>query len=371
MKVEVLIYVYLAICVSMIIFNMVCVLVFRGRERRINKKADRFKDTLHHQFSLIRDGQMPDDRHRRYLFRKLKRTGNLLAFDESLIHLREQDAESASVYMDHVCEVFFRLMDRYRKKGEILVTFYLYILETHHVMQGRRKELLREVILPMVMSNSVYCRENALQVLYSSADADIVRDALIMLDRNGRVHNSKLLTDGLLKFAGDQAQLGDKLWEVFDSFTLSMQLVILNWSRFSSDRYKDIMLTMLTDHSRDDELVFSSIRYFGKYPDPRARPILLDYADISKDLRWEYSAIASAALAIYPGDDTVAQLKKNLHSDSWHIRFNAARSLEIIGYEYIDMVDVFEGSDRYAREMLQYRTDQLRKRQEAAQCTTV
>ena len=40
------------------------------------------------------------------------------------------------------------------------------------------------------------------------------------------------------------------------------------------------------------------------------------------------------------------------------MRVNAAQSLEQLEVTYLELQDIFDGSDRYAREMLQYRFDQ-------------
>lgn len=54
-----------------------------------------------------------------------------------------------------------------------------------------------------------------------------------MVDESGRFHHAKLLTDELLTFGGDKQQLTQALWEGFDTFSLSMQVVILDYIRFS------------------------------------------------------------------------------------------------------------------------------------------
>ena len=63
-------------------------------------------------------------------------------------------------------------------------------------------------------------------------------------------------------------------------------------------------------------------------------------------------------LASYPGDRTVAILKELLHSPNWHVRYNASQSLMALGLYYTDMIEVFEGRDRYAGEIMRYRFDQ-------------
>ena len=39
MKVEILIYAYLAVCAAMIIFNIVCIFVFRKKDKNIEKRS--------------------------------------------------------------------------------------------------------------------------------------------------------------------------------------------------------------------------------------------------------------------------------------------------------------------------------------------
>ena len=50
-------------------------------------------------------------------------------------------------------------------------------------------------------------------------------------------------------------------------------------------------------------------------------------------------------------------LKQALHNPNWYVRFNAAKSLEAFHLAYWELGDVMEGSDRYAREILQYQRD--------------
>ena len=74
-------------------------------------------------------------------------------------------------------------------------------------------------------------------------------------------------------------------------------------------------------------------------------------------MHWEYTSIACFALASYPGERTIAVLKKNLSSRNWYVRLNASQSLENLNLEYADFIDIFEGNDRYAGEMICYRFD--------------
>lgn len=99
------------------------------------------------------------------------------------------------------------------------------------------------------------------------------------------------------------------------------------------------------------------MRYFAKYHDDEVYPVLLDMAGKYDGGHWEYAAIACTALAGYPGEKTVETLKNALHVPNWYVRYNAAESLVRLGVKYFDLIDVIDGKDRYAREILQFQLD--------------
>ena len=128
------------------------------------------------------------------------------------------------------------------------------------------------------------------------------------------------------------------------------------------------MLRLLKNEQEDDEVHYACIRYLGKYPSEEAYSLLLDFVEKEQERPWQYAAIAASALAAYPGDETVEILKKKLSSRNWYVRLNASKSLEILGLGYADLIDIFDGSDRYAREILLYRFDMRKaKEKEAAE----
>ena len=212
-----------------------------------------------------------------------------------------------------------------------------------------------------------------MQALYTAGDPAVLVRALRIIDASSLYYHSKLLSDGLLNYTGDTRELADALWEAFDAFQPWMQVTLLNYFRYSSGAYCEKIHALLNDPAQDDEVRFACLRYLGRYPYPPAYADLLRYATPSENARWEYAAIASSVLASYPGAETAAVLERNLYHPNWYIRFNASKSLEQLGFGYRDLIDVIEGHDRYASEILRYRFDvrELEERKEDAVCTTV
>lgn len=363
MKVELLIYAYLVICAAMIGFNIVCIFVFRRKERMLDKHSKKFTERVRMQI----ESGVVEETHCKYLARKLKRIGNLTAFDQTLSDMHAEYPEQIKTYIASLASVFVYLTLTYEKKNKLQAAYFPYLIKKYRVFEGRDIRLITDILLALVREPSLYCRQNALQALYSIGDADCVIKALCSVDASEFYHHPKLISDGLLEFSGDKAKLAEALWNKFPRFSETMQVTVLDYFRFESGMYGEKMLELLLSGDRSDEAAYCCIRYFGKYPNEAAYPHLLMYAKDTDESRWEYAAIAASALASYPDGQTVDTLKQILSSRNWYVRFNASKSLETLGLTYPDLIDIFEGADRFAGEMMRYRLDQKRMRAKRAE----
>ena len=362
MKAEILIYAYLAVCAAMIGFNVVCMFIFHVKDKRLDRYSTRFIKIVH---QVIED-QTVTEEHCKYLSKKLKKINNLMAFDKTLEELFPQNPKQTKDYIRQLSSVFTYLTLEYKKKSEIQAAYFPYIIHKYKVFQGQPISIVMDTILELVHSPSLYVRENALQAIYSIGSVECTINALWILNESSYYHHPKMITDGLLNFSGDTKQLAERLWDNLHHFSKKMQRVIVDYFRFSSSDHQERILELLTSHGVDDEVAYSCIRYLGKYAYPPAYPILTGIVERYQHNQWIYTAITASALASYPGDRTVAVLKELLHSPNWHVRFNASQSLMSLGLYYTDMIDVFEGRDRYASEIMRYRFDQKNMKEKEA-----
>ena len=352
-----MIYAYLAICTSMILFNLACVFVFRRRDTSLRRLSSRLETRVAEQLERVRAGQPVEERHKTFLQKSLRQTSRLLAFDDTLDRLLSREPEVVWEYLRQISPVFTCLAIENQYHSSIKLTYFAYVVRKYRILKGRPAGPVLDVMNTLLGMPSLYCRENALQAIYSSGNCGCVISALQAVDESPRFHHAKLLTDGLLTFPGDREQLSRELWRHFDRFSVKMRVVILDYFRFSGMDMQEQLLPLLADPRQDDEIRFSCIRYFGKYPCQAAYPLLLDFVNHPKGNRWEYAAISASALASYPGQHSTDVLKQALHSSNWYVRFNAAQSLERFHLTYLELSDTLDGNDRYAREILQYRMD--------------
>ncbi len=362
MKVEILIFAYLAVCASMIVFNIVCIFVFRHRDKKIDSSKIDFETEI----KQCIDNKAVDSKHREFLMKKLKKVNNLTAFDKTLNDLYLDYPDQIIWYLEDISSVFVYLCLEYLKKNKIQSAYYPYIIRKYRIGSGKNISIITDTMLILVGDSSLYCRQNALEALSVIGDASSIVKALHIIDESGYYHHSKLISDALLDFSGNNIKLSDLLWSEFSKFSEKMQLSILDFFRFSSGEHVKRVFQLLTSKDTSDEIKYSCIRYLGKFHYDPAYPYLLDYAKDTDEVHWEYTAITAMSLAAYPCEQTKEVLKNLLHSSNWYVRYNASQSLETLGYTYTDLIDIFDGDDRYASEIMRYRLDQKKLKESEA-----
>ena len=363
MGVEVMIYIYGAICFSMIIFNIVYGFLMRRSEPRMNKKIKRLQKKIDVQIENICAGKPVDSKHLNYLEHKCKHVNYLIAFNEILNIMIEKENVIFSQYLYQIRSVILYLAVSYQKKENMQAGYFSYFLIKYAKKTQLPIDSIQDILLKYVEKDNFYCRVNALDALYAYGNTDNVVEALKIQDDQKVFVHEKILTEGLLSFSGSHDELIAHLWKDFNQFSVHTQLAICNYIRFYSGKYKKEMLEILQDERQDKELRLSAIRYFGKYTDDSALKILLAFAKDKDPAHWEYANVAVSSLARYSGQEVVDTLKDALHSSNWYVRYSAAISLEAHHVDFSDLIDIVAGNDRYAREMLMYRleTAQLQK----------
>lgn len=364
MKIEIIVYSYLAVCLAMIGFNIVCIFLFSRNDRETEQSRLYYTNLIKGQFG--RD--IIEEKHRILLLKRLVHVRELMAFDKSLEILYKDHPKEVQTYLRGLENVFIALGNRYSRKNEIQMAYYPYIIARYRLFYGEDQPQINRLMVDLLNKPSIYSRENALNAIYSMGISENVADALKIVDSSGYYHNKKLLTDGLMTFTGDKKELNELLWNHLPEYSLNMQLAILDYIRFSSGDFQERMLNLLKEDC-DSEIHFCAIRYLGRYPYEPAYEQLMKYAEHEDESRWEYTSITCFALASYPGERTVAVLKKNLSSRNWYVRLNASQALENLKLEYADFIDIFEGDDRYAGEMMRYRFDRKKLIEKGAKAT--
>ena len=357
MNVEDLLYIYGAVCVSMIIFNVIYNITLSRRGSSLEKRCQKIKKQLDVQLKIIENNGKVSENHLKYLWRILRHINYLAAFDRVLYELLPEQNEVKKEYIRQIKPVIMYMSTLYLKKESIQMSYFAYFLSRCEIRNRQQFDTNQDILLEYVKKDNLYCRCNALQALYNFGDEEHIAQALIVQD-DGRVFlHEKILTEGLLSFSGEHSVLIRRLWSEFEDFSIHTQLAILNYIRFYSGDYKKEMLAIMLNKDMDKELRLSAVRYFGKYYyEPALNTLLAFTMDKNQD-KWEYATVATSSLSIYDGEEVIEALKEALCSSNWFIRYSAAQSLTSHKIDYSDLTDIVSGNDRYAREMMTYRLE--------------
>ena len=349
----------------MICYNIVYVFILKHREKALGTNSAKLEKVIFDELDRIKSGDEVLESHKKFLKKSLGRIAGITAFDKALENIFKIQPKLCEEYLMQTYCVFECLAHKYISKDTIKIAYFPYILQKYNILKHDEEGKLTDVLLELLRSVNVYCRENTLKAIYSIKNPEIVVSALKVIDKNLSFHHPKLICDGLLSYKGDKENLKEMLFESFNAYSTGMQLNILNYFRFGNIRCDKEMLELLTSEKANNELRFSAIRYFEKFPIAEAEGIIQTIAENMEGRTWEYQAISSSALKSYPGDVTFKILATNLSSSNWHIRQNSAISLEKLGYTYHDLISVFDANDRYAREIMRYRLDRRNTEKEA------
>ena len=264
-------------------------------------------------------------------------------------------------FREYICQTapdIVSLTASYRKKDNIAHMFYVFMLKKYGYLRHCYTSELIANLRDLLDDGDSTCAEGILLAVYQIGNPEITLEILKQADRFDRFLHPKIISDGLLSFAGDSTVLQVLLLDHLSEFSETMQVNLLNYLRFASGAHCAYMLQILQTPEAYDEVRFSCIRYLGKYPYEPAYPLLLRLASGEQEKRIEYAIVALAVLRHYPCQETIDVLRMKTNHPNWFVRYNATESLEFLGIEYQDLIDIFDGNDHFARDMLQYKFDQ-------------
>lgn len=293
-------------------------------------------------------------RHLKELKRRLVRVNQVITLERVLAELETEATFAQECYLNAIRPVLDCCAAAYRQKEVTQAAYYAYFLNRRRGGTISVGDGLMTVLLDYLKRDSLYCRVNAMNVLYAYGDAACVFQAVCELDRLDGFPHGKLLTEGLLSFQGDHEKLIALFFRSLGGFSELTQVAVLNYIRFQSGERCAEMLALMTDENKGKEIRPAAIRYFGKYHYPPARDILLQFLQDPTELCWENAAVSATSLAGYQGEEVTKALLNSLNSPNWHIRSNAASSLNDHSLSYEQLRHIMTGKDRYAREMMLY-----------------
>lgn len=412
--IETLLWIYIAVCLSLILFQCLFIAVIALRSYLDRRVAERRYREIVGQLERISVNKPVAEEHQRVLKRELFLTSALYCYENALRRILEEiengtlalrdPNEITNVIIDirhraikgdersrghskirmrlrpkkalirplprDLADRYFReylrqtapslvsLTASYRKRDNIVHMFYVFMLKKYGYLRHCYTSELVANLRDLLDNGDSTCAEGVLLAVYQIGDPKVVLQVLQQVDKTERFLHPKIISDGLLSFSGDAQELQLLLLDHLLNFSEQMQVNLLNYLRFSGGAHCERVLQLLQSEETYDETRFSCIRYLGKHPYAPAYDLIAQFASGEAGRGIEYAIIALTVLRYYPHPRTTEILRSQINSSNWFVRYNATESLEYLGLEYQDLIDIFDGKDRFARDMLQYQFDQ-------------
>lgn len=340
-------YFYLFICIALLLYNFYYLNRIWRRARRHVRRKRRWELDV---WAVDMGIAAPQE-----LFWHMRRTENLLVFNEVMsVKIQTRPQEVRSFFLEHPAE-FRALAREYGRKPAMERAFFAYVIASFHPPLTEESDPLVETLLGYLDSSTVYCRENVLSALYTLGSCQGVEHVCSILNEWGWFHSPKLLSDGMMRFAGDKEALVRRLWQHRREWDEALVTAVVQFATMlPGDAFAQPFLDALEHEKLPLELRFSLVRYFQHHACPQAEPLLLRLMEVHTGEQGQLAIAAAASLSAYRSPEARQTLKDSLHSRNWHIRYNAAASLGRLGLDGDEVEEIRSSGDRYATEMLDY-----------------
>lgn len=352
--IESLIYFYILICVSLILFNIAYVTSKSIRNTTLEPRSTKFKELFDEEVNAFKDTNEISSKYKKYLEEKLKRVRLLIVFQHKIEKLQETEPEVGKRFLEGLMPMIFGLHSSYSKKSNDEKAYFAYILSTLNYDNVRPNRQIIDMMIDYLGIKSIYVNTNTMEAIYKMGDVQGMIRAIKVEDSSETFYHTKLLTDGLLKFSKDKDELNAELWKILNTLSPATQVAIIDYYRLCGTNLKEELVGILKNEKTDLEVKCSVIRYYTKYKHQEALEILLNYVKDESLDSWITKSTSILALKNYECHEVKEVLKKELSSRNWFIRNNSAKVLTDWGLSEEDIIDIFKVEDKFAQEILIY-----------------
>lgn len=164
------------------------------------------------------------------------------------------------------------------------------------------------------------------------------------------IDNQLLLSERSLievvdSFEGDKRYIYKKLISSENDFIASV--AIKSAGNFGDYSLSEQISEAFKNNSKERKI--AAIKAIGNVGDSR---YISEIVALLKDEDWEIRAVAAKSLGRFEDAAAIRPLTAALSDRQWYVRYNAANSLIIIDKEMKSVLNIFEGEDRFAKDIM-------------------
>ena len=175
-----IIYVYFAIVVCLIMFNLFYIIYEKYSNMIIKKKYNKYKKLI---VIDLKHKKINQD-NIKYFIKELKNINNLRAYNLVIDELLVKKEQLMMEYFSKYQEIFDKLTFKYIKYDSIKKAYFVYVVAKCFSKRNLEKGIMIDFMFALIKDKSIYARENAMLFLYSNGNSDLVIAALRRFSKN-------------------------------------------------------------------------------------------------------------------------------------------------------------------------------------------
>lgn len=337
LSIERIIYVYIFVCLSVIVFNIGHVFITEYQNRKYENTKRWIQKILPNE--LNQTGGLLNK-----LISKMASIDFLNTFVDVLMDV---EIEKRETYIKQIAPSILSLSGQYKNKKEVIQACFAFNLSRIHMGDYMNDELL-EMLMRLLSSEDPYSRQNALLVFYRCHNPEYIIKAYIILNNMNIYHYDKLIIDGTLSFLGDKTMLGYGLLNLYLDLNEEFKLIVINVLKGIDYPFYDEVndIYYLTQNM---EIQIAILRYFARWKYPPFEQVFYNLLSNTQQ-NWELRAVSASCLRSYPNRVNQALLKMTIQDSNWYVRYNSAESLAAISKGVTE--EQFD--DPYASDIMKY-----------------
>ena len=354
MIVNIVLYIYSFICILILLYTIGYIFYNSYQIKSVENKVSHYQEEIMKEIESIKAKKELDKTYLKGLKQKLKKSSELVCFQRALENLEKENVYT-KMYIKELEDVAEYLAWSYSKKENMQKAYFAHFFAQFNYELWRKENFLY-IFISYLDNSNIYVRENVLHAMYASGKEQWIIKIFQLLSDEKCFHHFKLIGDGLMEYPGDKKELTQSLWRSHDKFSNSIQRGVVMFITQVSDQFKDIFLEEMQKPTTDLELRLSYIRYFRKHQYEPAESVLCDFL-LDKTAEVELRIVSARTLGAYESNKTINALKNALSDINWYVRFNASESLVELQVSSEDLKEIFDGEDKYAKEIIQYQME--------------
>ena len=316
------IYFYIAICMILILFELVWSVYIKKYNTKMEQDKIKYKDTI----NSIVDYKSNIDINA--LSKELKNVNNLISFQNAFEEIQSENIRRD--FMHEILPVFIYLNIYYaNRKNEMEKAFFAYgVGEDLVINNANNANLLIETMYSFIYSKSIYCRANAIGAIFSIGKVNNVIKAIEIINTSQLEYNQNLLTHNLKKFSGNKKILAIELNKKFDTYSENIQIAIIRFLTQYNYIEENELINRLKDSYLSVNVKCEIMRFFQANKSEEAKKFLMSILENEEVIANDFTIMAIGTLGYYDDEEVISLLNKMKNSKDEMLLEAAHRSME-------------------------------------------